>query len=177
MERTLRCWSCRRSSSSCLLLFSISVCFFLFSYNQTSTLVVWILCSQKRRHDKKYSNNMLTFIINFQAISVIALKACSNTSFTFFCNSASTFELKKKKFSSWSQFFKNVGWSTAKGFSFFGGVHLPFKACSDIPKLLLFSAQAPELKWEMDMSPPPQTDSVWLSGPASSPINVLFCFF
>lgn len=28
---TLRCWSCRRSSSSCLLLFSISVCFFLFS--------------------------------------------------------------------------------------------------------------------------------------------------
>lgn len=32
VKNTLRCWSCLRSSSSCLLLFSISACFFLFSW-------------------------------------------------------------------------------------------------------------------------------------------------
>lgn len=40
---TLRCWSCRRSSSSCLLLFSISVCLFLFSCSNTYHYTFMIL--------------------------------------------------------------------------------------------------------------------------------------
>lgn len=79
---TLRCCSCLRSSSSCRFLFSISVCFFLFSWKEkTGSVLLWIifnLCMLKLLMFQKMQGITITYITIYN-YSKVSNKTCIHT--------------------------------------------------------------------------------------------------